>query len=182
MMYRTLEEEELRKKIIFVATCAIETQLSTRKLASFISENYFSISNATVHSYLQVRLPKIDPILYLEVKKIIDSNTEKTIDDPLVLKRIKKSVTLLLEGYTIPEIVKELNDDSENQFGQVTIYTIYNDLDIRLKKIVDDNNFLNQIKKILKNHSIMNLNNQVKQTVLNEQLSYNYQFDKIIKK
>ncbi len=160
MTYEDVKAEEIKKRVILVATCAKETGFSTRQLASFISEHYFPISNATVHSYLQQRLPKIDPELYQEVSKIIQENRAKTVDNEIVFNRIKKVINLLLEGYTVPMIVEILNEDTENQYGTITVYTIYNDLNLRLRKIVDDDIFLENIKKILERNSFLNLNNQ----------------------
>lgn len=145
------EDEILKQKVLLIADYVIKTGDSTRKTAKYISDNHFKISNCTVSKYLNELLPKIDAERSEKVKKIIKENTPKTMDTVTVRKRMYESVSLLLKGYTIKEIASE--------FGE-TEWTIYNDIQNRFMKLETDEKLKNEVKNVLKKHSIENLCNQ----------------------
>jgi len=158
--------EERNKRVIEVAEYVKETGASTRKTAKYFTMNKFSISNATVDDYLNNRLPKLNPVLYLEVMEVIKTNTPKTIEEVEVKKRIYLAASLLFKDYTIAEIAEELNS---------TPATIYNDLKVRLPRIeekadvvklvndridVIDRSISEDINDIFNRHRLENLHNQ----------------------
>jgi len=151
--------DEMVRRVKEVADYAIETGASTRQISKYFTENRFKISNATVCSYLNQRLPKIDPERYALVKPIIDKNTPKTIESVEVKKRIYNAVALLLRGFTIPQIVEEINANPE-RIEKVTFDIIYDDLTRRLKAIEKDNQIIEDVKRRLSENRIDALNNQ----------------------
>jgi len=144
-------DEMLRERVLQVADYVIENGTSTRKTADYFTKNFFSISNATVHTYLADRLKYIDLWKYQQVKTILDGNHPKGVEDTDVQRRVYQVASLLLQGYTISEIAVRLNS---------TVDTIYDDITSRLKKIEQDEVLLERIQFILQEHSRNNLCNQ----------------------
>lgn len=140
-MAKNIKNEELRnERVLEVALYVKETKASTRQVSKYFTENKYPISNATVNDYLKNRLPKINPVLYKEIKPILDSHVPKTIDTVEIRKRIYSAVSLLFQDYTIEEIAKELDS---------TIDIIYDDLTRRLPRLEKDVNILQQVKEYI---------------------------------
>lgn len=149
------KDEIIKERVLEVADYAIETKVSTRKIAEYFSKHRFKISNATVCVYLSQRLPKIDPERYKLVKPIIEKNKPQTIDSVEVRKRVYTATSLLLQGLTIPQIVEELNIEGT----YATFDIIYDDLTTRLGRIEQDQKIINDVKKRLHENRIDTLNN-----------------------
>ena len=145
------KDEILKKKVIEVADYVIRTGASTRATSEYFTNYRFPISNATVHTYLNKRLKVIDYVRYQQVKEILEKNRPKTIFDVEVQKRVYHAVALLLQGNTIPEIAMKLNS---------TVDIIYNDITSRFLKLEADEEVLQRVQMILKEHSMNNLHNQ----------------------
>ncbi len=141
-----LTDEEVKERVFQVADYIISTGSSTRKTAKYFTEHYFAISNATVHEYLHKRLPKLDAERYQKVMKIIELNTPKTIEDAETKIRIYQAASLILQDYSIDEIVEALHS---------TYDIIYDDLTSRLPKL--DVKIAEDVKKKLLEHRLQNL-------------------------
>ena len=71
-----------------LAVYMIETGATVRAAA-----NHFGISKSTVHKDLQQRLPKCNPILYAQVRKVLDLNKmERHIRGGLATRRMYKGI------------------------------------------------------------------------------------------
>lgn len=139
---RELERQnELEKKVNEVCEHIINTKDSYRKTGSL-----FHISVATVSDYCN-RFAKLNPQRYQELKKVIDSNSEPTIKDENVKKRVLKNARLIVEGNTIEEITS---------ITGVDYWVVYRDIKNRLKNI--DSELYEQVNSILKAHRNANLN------------------------
>ena len=64
--------EPLEKRACELAVYMIETGATVRSAAQ-----HFHISKSTVHKDLSCRLPKINPQLYRQVRKILDLNKQE---------------------------------------------------------------------------------------------------------
>jgi putative DeoR family transcriptional regulator (stage III sporulation protein D) len=64
--------ETLEQRACQLAVYIIETGATVRAAA-----NHFGISKSTVHKDLQNRLPKCDPLLYDQVRKILELNKQE---------------------------------------------------------------------------------------------------------
>ena len=124
--YNGLSDEEKKKRILQIADYIIETKSSTRKTAKYFKENFFPISNATVHEYMHTRLIKIDLEKYRQVMGILKENSPKSIDEIEVKIRVLRASSLSLQDFTSPEIAQILHS---------TVDIIYHDLTERLPKI-----------------------------------------------
>lgn len=139
---RELERQiELDKKVNEVCEHIINTKDSYRKTGSL-----FHISVATVSDYCN-RFAKLNPQRYQELKKVIDSNSEPTIKDENVKKRVLTNARLIVEGNTIEEITSITGID---------YWVVYRDIKNRLKNI--DSELYEQVNSILKAHRNANLN------------------------
>lgn len=144
--------EEMVKRVIDIADYAIETGESTRQIAK-----KFSVSNYTVSVYLRKKLPNIDPRRYELVKPVIDKNTPQTVDKVEVQKRIYTATSLLLQGLTVAQIVESMNQNRLEE--KVTFDMIYDDLTKRLALIESDSAIIEDVKRILTENRLGNLNN-----------------------
>ena len=71
-----------------LAVYMIETGATVRAVA-----NHFGISKSTVHKDLQQRLPKCNPILYAQVRKVLDLNKmERHIRGGMATRRMYKGI------------------------------------------------------------------------------------------
>lgn len=139
---RELERQnELEKRVIEVCEHIITTKNSYRKTSKI-----FGISVATVSDYCD-RFAKLKPQRYPELKKVIEANTEPTIKDENVKKRVLENAKLIVEGNTIEEIVISTGID---------YWVVYRDIKNRLKNI--DVELFEQVDSILKSRSKANLN------------------------
>lgn len=136
-------DEERKEKIIEIANYIIENNSSTRKAAE-----QFGISNATVSDWMNYSLKKIDSKKFIKVEDILKKNRPKTIADINIRKRVLEAAKLITQNYTAEEIANKFN---------VSINVIYEDLQTRLPRISLE--LYNQVKDILKQHSMKNLKN-----------------------
>ncbi len=146
-MARKVESEEERiRRIILVGQYLEKTGESTRKIAKHFTETYFNISNCTVsdycHRYMTMRPEEVDII-----KGRIDANAEKTVNDPVVRKRVLDNAELYRSGMTVEEISIATGVD---------FWTIYRDLKRRLP-IIDASLYENEIKPLLIENSSENI-------------------------
>lgn len=148
------DEEERNRRIIMVGEFIIEhPSMSTRKIADYFSKNYFRISNATVHDYLN-RYKKMISENREQIEKIMNDNKAKSIADSDVVERVKLVTKKYLEeNKTIEQISIELG---------INFWTIYRDLKTRLPllnnelyKLVEEK-MMNQIQENL-NHKDKNM-------------------------
>ena len=61
--------DTIEQRACALAVYMIETGATVRAAA-----NHFGISKSTVHKDLQQRLPKCNPLLYAQVRKVLDLN------------------------------------------------------------------------------------------------------------
>ena len=64
--------ENIRERVLEIAGYIAESGATVRSAAKV-----FDISKSTVHSDMVKRLPKVDAVLYAEVKAILDKNREE---------------------------------------------------------------------------------------------------------
>jgi putative DeoR family transcriptional regulator (stage III sporulation protein D) len=64
--------EPLEKRACDLAVYMIETGATVRAAA-----RHFGVSKSTVHKDLSFRLPRINPLLYQQVRKILDLNKQE---------------------------------------------------------------------------------------------------------
>ena len=146
--------EERDRRILLVRDYVLDQiqkgeKFSTRSIAAYFTDNnYFSISNNTVDTYLK-KLNTIDPKSYQEINKHLQANKPRTINDANIRNRIEKVANLVLMGYKVTEIAELLGETKD---------TIIRDLDTRLTKISNKEE-LEQIKSVLKENSLKNLHN-----------------------
>jgi transposase len=136
-------DEERTEKIIQIANYIIENNSSTRKAAE-----QFGISNATVSEWMNNSLKKMDNEMFLKVEEILKKNKPKTVDDIDIKKRVLEAAKLITQNYTADQIAQHFN---------VTINVIYEDLQTRLPRISIE--LYEEVKEILKKHSMNNLKN-----------------------
>ena len=80
--------ERIEKRACDLAVYLIETGATVRAAAL-----HFGISKSTVHKDLSSRLPRIDPILYRQVRQILDLNKqERHIRGGLATRRKYKGI------------------------------------------------------------------------------------------
>ena len=120
---------------------------SLRKCAKYLKEvKGIILSLPTIKSYLHTFVRK-NPIKGKKILNIIEKNTPDKIEDEEVKERVKKVAQMFISGNSVYEISKDLN---------ISINTIYRDLNERLKKI--DVDLYNKVKPLLNEHSLSNLN------------------------
>lgn len=144
--YSNLSDEEKKKRILLVADYVIENKASTRLTSKFISNNYFPISNVTVHTWLQKNLIKLDPVRYQKVSEILKFNTPASVEDATTKSRVFSAAKCILLDYTVDETARELESTRD---------TIYDDLTSRLPKL--DKKIADDVKKKLQEHKLTNL-------------------------
>ncbi|MBO6195614.1 MAG: hypothetical protein J6O56_04690 [Bacilli bacterium] len=108
MTKERINEQERLRRIEMVGNYFLETGKPTREISRYFSDNYFEISNKTVYSYIK-KYQELHKDKKDDINKLIDNNTEKSIEDPEVRERIFKVARLVLEGYTKEEISEILN-------------------------------------------------------------------------
>lgn len=78
--------DTIDKRACELAVYMIETGATVRTVA-----NHFGISKSTVHKDLQQRLPKADPLLYAQVRTVLDRNKmERHIRGGLATRKMYK--------------------------------------------------------------------------------------------
>lgn len=144
--YSNLSDEEKKKRILLVADYVIENKASTRLTSKYISDNYFPISNVTVHTWLQKNLIRLDPVRYQKVSDILKFNTPASVEDAATKSRVFAAAKCILLDYTVDETARELESTRD---------TIYDDLTSRLPKL--DKKIADDVKKKLQEHKLTNL-------------------------
>jgi len=119
---------ELEERIEQVGKYFLETAKSTREIAKYFSDNFFSISNKTVSVYIQ-RFKKDNPQYKEKINKLIEENTEKDFKSDDIKKQILIELDLLFKGYTTDQIA-EIFDKGQS--------SVQRDLTIRLKKLCEE--------------------------------------------
>lgn len=139
-------EDERERRIIFVGEYFINNPgVSIRKACEDISNNYFKISIATIHDYLQ-RYKKMFEQNRLLIEEHINNNKEKTILDEDVKIRVLNNTKLYLSGLSVLDISLKTDND---------YWTIYRDLTVRLSKI--DQNLYNKVSELMNENRLENL-------------------------
>ena len=78
--------DTIEQRACTLAVYMIETGATVRAAA-----NHFGISKSTVHKDLQQRLPKCNPALYTQVRKVLDLNKmERHIRGGMATRRMYK--------------------------------------------------------------------------------------------
>lgn len=134
-------QKQLEERVIAVCEYIIETESSFRKAAE-----KFNLTATTVNDYCK-RFKDLSPLRYHELRKVIASNSEPTIKDENVKKRVLENARLVVEGNTIEEI---------NSTTGIDYWVIYRDIKYRLKNI--DSELYEQVNSILKARRNANLN------------------------
>lgn len=145
--------DERKEFVLTVAKYFVLTGKSTRQLADI-----FKVSNYTIHSILTKQLEQLyletknkDHFdLYKEVQEVLEKNkNNKSVEDKEVRKRVLEASKLLLSGKIISEIAEIL---------QVSFYTIYRDLTVRLPKINGiDSDIIDNVKQTMQVNKEFNL-------------------------
>ncbi len=139
---RELERQnELEERVIAICEYIIENNSSYRNAGAV-----FGVSVATISDYCQ-RFAKLKPQRYQELKKIIDKNTEPTIKDDNVKKRVLENAKLIVSGKTIEEISIDTGID---------YWVVYRDLKNRLKNV--DLELYEEVSNLLLSRKNANLN------------------------
>lgn len=133
-------QNELEERIIAVCEYIINNNSSYRRVAA-----EFGISVATVSDYCQ-RFAKLKPQRYQELKKVIDKNTEPTIKDENVKKRVLENAKLIVSGKTIEEISADTGID---------YWVVYRDIKNRLKNV--DSELYEEVSQVLQLRKNANL-------------------------
>ena len=144
-MASKISDDERERRIYLVGTFFLEEKSSIRKTAAFFTENFFSISSATVHDYLNRFINKY-PNTKEQILSIIESNKEDSIEKHEVRERVLKNLKLALNGYTVEEISVRTN---------TSYWTVYRDLKERLPKISEE--YYNQVLVLLNENKERNL-------------------------
>jgi len=144
-MASKISDDERNRRIYLVGTFFLEEKSSIRKTAAFFTENFFSISSATVHDYLNRFINKY-PNTKEQILSIIESNKEDSIEKHEVRERVLKNLKLALSGYTVEEISARTN---------TSYWTVYRDLRERLPKI--DEEYYKQVVLLLNENKERNL-------------------------
>lgn len=144
-MASKISDDERERRVYLVGTFFLEEKSSIRKTAAFFTENFFSISSATVHDYLNRFINKY-PNTKEQILSIIESNKEDSIEKHEVRERILKNLKLALNGYTVEEISVRTN---------TSYWTVYRDLRERLPKI--DEEYYKQVVLLLNENKERNL-------------------------
>lgn len=141
------DPEERNRRIQLVGEYFVDTGLPTRQIASYFSENFFKISNKTVYQYIRQYM-KMHPKESQNIQVKIENNTEKTITDANTRKRVFLVAKLVIEGYTMNEIVEILNSSNPNE-DKISIKTVEHDIFIRLKKLAKQDSNIDKIYQLV---------------------------------
>lgn len=141
------DPEERNRRIQLVGKYFVDTGLPTRQIASYFSENFFKISNKTVYQYIRQYM-KMHPEESQNIQEKIENNTEKTITDANTRKRVFLVAKLVIEGYTINEIVDILNSSNTNE-DKISIKNVEHDIFIRLKKLAKQDSNIDKIYQLV---------------------------------
>ena len=121
-------EDERERRVILVGNYFLENpNASTRSAAKYFSDNFFKISNYTIHDYLQRYKRMIEIKDEESVKKItemMDDNKPDTVADEKIKERVLYNAKLFLDNNMTV-------DDIANSTG-VSFWTVYRDLKQRL--------------------------------------------------
>ena len=91
---------------------------------------------------------KMHPEESQNIQEKIESNTEKTITDANTRKRVFLVAKLVIEGYTMNEIVEILNSANTNE-DKISIKIVEHDIFIRLKKLAKQDSNIDKIYKLV---------------------------------
>lgn len=141
------DPEERNRRIQLVGKYFVDTGLPTRQIASYFSENFFKISNKTVYQYIRQYM-RMHPEESQNIQEKIENNTEKTITDANTRKRVFLVSKLVIEGYTMNEIVDILNSSNTNE-DKISIKTVEHDIFIRLKKLAKQDSNIDKIYQLV---------------------------------
>lgn len=141
------DPEERNRRIQLVGKYFVDTGLPTRQIASYFSENFFKISNKTVYQYIRQYM-KMHPEESQNIQEKIENNIEKTITDANTRKRVFLVAKLVIEGYTINEIVDILNSSNTNE-DKISIKNVEHDIFIRLKKLAKQDSNIDKIYQLV---------------------------------
>lgn len=141
-MAKTFTEEERDKLIEQVGSYYLITKESYRDIAK-----EFGISAPTVKDYID-KYKKLHGHLAAEIDASIKEKTSQndSINNPTVKERVIKVYMYILQGYTFEEIAALLNE---------SIYTIYNDINIRLEQV--NPAYKEEVAAIMRKRSNQNL-------------------------
>ena len=141
-MAKTFTEEERDKLIEQVGSYYLITKESYRDIAK-----KFGISAPTVKDYID-KYKKLHGHLAAEIDASIKEKTSQndSINNPIVKERVIKVYMYILDGYTIEEIATLL---------QESIYTVYNDINIRLEQV--NPAYKEEVTAIMRKRSNQNL-------------------------
>lgn len=141
-MAKTFTEEERDKLIEQVGSYYLITKESYRDIAK-----EFGISAPTVKDYID-KYKKLHGHLAAEIDASIKEKTSQndSINNPTVKERVIKVYMYILDGYTIEEIATLL---------QESIYTVYNDINIRLEQV--NPAYKEEVTAIMRKRSNQNL-------------------------
>lgn len=139
------DPEERNRRIQLVGKYFVDT--ATRQIASYFSENFFKISNKTVYQYIRQYM-KMHPEESQNIQEKIENNTEKTITDANTRKSVFLVAKLVIEGYTINEIVDILNLSNTNE-DKISIKNVEHDIFIRLKKLAKQDSNIDKIYQLV---------------------------------
>lgn len=134
-------QKELEERVISVCEYIIETESSFRKTAE-----KFNLTAPTINDYCK-RFKDLSPLRYPELKKVIDKNTEPTIKDENVKKRVLENAKLIVSGKTIEEISADTGID---------YWVVYRDIKNRLKNV--DSELYEEVSQVLQSRKNANLN------------------------
>lgn len=151
------ERVELTNQIAYYI---IETKSSTRNTAM-----KFKISNATISVLMNDLLKILNREKFLLVQEVLNMNKPKSYKDEDVRKRVLLVADMVLNGFTVEEISKSMNE---------TVNVINEDLQTRLKKISPEL-YIN-VKLKLKENSYTNLQIGRNMTVENQERDINGRF------
>ena len=141
-MAKTFTEEERDKLIEQVGSYYLITKESYRDIAK-----EFGISAPTVKDYID-KYKKLHGHLAAEIDASIKEKTSQndSINNPTVKERVITVYMYILDGYTIEEIATLL---------QESIYTVYNDINIRLEQV--NPAYKEEVTAIMRKRSNQNL-------------------------
>lgn len=119
-MAQKVSDEERERRIKLVGDYVKDTEASVRQTALYFTENFFSISIATVSDYLK-RYEKQFP--EHEVSDIVKEK-RGDVSSKKLEQRVLLNAKLCLEGKTVEEIAA---------LTETSYYKVYRDLTVRLK-------------------------------------------------